>query len=162
MPIEEHHRSARRVCSRKTGGARRNRRVASKAQAPKNSVSSPLKKSVAVDTKQPATHAPNRTQMSNNTLTDFRFTGNPGTNSAKLKTLAHGGPLVVAHDHWLPAMMPNAFADAAGGGKVVYMADFEAMGLDAMLLDAKGIAFSYLPCFPKCSPKCSLRLSAKR
>ena len=87
--------------------------------------------------------------MTTPALTDFKFTGNPTTNAAKLKALANGGPLVVAHDHWLPAMMPNAFADAAGGGKVVCMADFEAMGLDAMLLDDRvakeGVHFVVLP-----------------
>ena len=55
--------------------------------------------------------------MTSATLTDFKFIGNPTTNANRLKTLTNGGPLVVATDHRLPAMLPDAFADAAGGGK---------------------------------------------
>ena len=87
--------------------------------------------------------------MTSNAFTEFKFVGNPTTNAAKLKTLAHGGPLVVAQDHWLAAMMPEAFEDATGGGKVVHMADLEQMVLDSMLLDggvaSKGIHFVVLP-----------------
>ena len=75
--------------------------------------------------------------MSNNALTNFSFAGNPSTNAAKLKALAHGGPLVVAIDHRLHAMMPEAFNDAANAGKTVLMADFEAMVMDAMLIDTE-------------------------
>ena len=75
--------------------------------------------------------------MSINTLTSFSFAGNPSTNAAKLKALAHGGPLVVATDHRLHAMMPDAFNDAASAGKTVLMADFEAMVMDAMLIDSE-------------------------
>ena len=75
--------------------------------------------------------------MSINTLTSFSFAGNPSTNAAKLKALAHGGPLVVATDHRLHAMMPDAFNDAASAGKTVLMADFEAMIMDAMLIDSE-------------------------
>ena len=39
--------------------------------------------------------------MATNTLYDLKFAGNPTTNAARLKTLAHGGPLVVAMDHAL-------------------------------------------------------------
>ena len=87
--------------------------------------------------------------MSNNALTSFSFAGNPSTNAAKLKALAHGGPLVVATDHRLHAMMPDAFNDAANAGKTVLMADFEAMFMDAMLIDAEvtkdGVHFVVLP-----------------
>ena len=31
--------------------------------------------------------------------TDFTFVGNPSSIAAKLKSLAHGGPLVIATDH---------------------------------------------------------------
>ena len=75
--------------------------------------------------------------MSINTLTSFSFAGNPSTNAAKFKALAHGGPLVVATDHRLHAMMPDAFNDAANAGKTVLMADFEAMFMDAMLIDTE-------------------------
>ena len=87
--------------------------------------------------------------MTNNALTDFKFTGNPMTDAAKLESLAHGGPLVVATDHRLSAMMPDAFVDASGGGKTVCMADFEPMFIDAMLLDVDvakgGVHFVVLP-----------------
>ena len=55
--------------------------------------------------------------MTNSALSDFKFAGNPTTNAARLKAMAYGGPLVIAHDHWLSAMMPDALADAAEGGK---------------------------------------------
>ena len=61
--------------------------------------------------------------MATTTTYDLKFVGNPATNAARLKALAHGGPLVVALDHRLTAMMPDAFDDAPGGGKTVHMAD---------------------------------------
>ena len=66
-----------------------------------------------------------RHDVTNNALTDFRLAGNPATNTARLKAMAHGGPLVIAHDHWLSAMMPDAFTDASEGGKTVCMADID-------------------------------------
>ena len=87
--------------------------------------------------------------MTSGALTDFKLAGNPTTNAARLKAMAHGGPLVIAHDHWLSAMMPDALADAAEGGKKVYMADLDQMVLDAMLIDSdvakKGVHFGILP-----------------
>ena len=64
-------------------------------------------------------------QMATNTLYDLKFAGNPTNNAERLKTLAHGGPLVVAMDHRLTAMMPGAFDDAPEGGKTVCMADLD-------------------------------------
>ena len=87
--------------------------------------------------------------MATTTTYDLMFVGNPATNAARLKTLAHGGPLVVALDHRLTAMLPDAFHDATGGGKTVYMADLEQMVLDGMLIDSelakKGVHFVVLP-----------------
>ena len=87
--------------------------------------------------------------MTSGALTDFKLAGNPTTNAARLKAMAHGGPLVIAHDHWLSAMMPDALADAAEGGKTVCMADLDEMVLDSMLIDSdvaiKGVHFGILP-----------------
>ena len=56
---------------------------------------------------------------------------------------------MIANDHWLSAMMPDAFHGAAGGTKTVHLADLEQLVLDAMLIDAdvakKGIHFVVLP-----------------
>ena len=113
-----------------------------KAQAPTRfSALRPIQNPSPRTAVQPIKRSTNARKMISNTLTDFKFTGNPSTNAAKLASLAHGGPLVVANDHRLSAMLPDAFADAAGGAKTVCMADFEPMILDAMLLDvdvAKG------------------------
>ena len=87
--------------------------------------------------------------MATTTTYDLKFVGNPATNAARLKALAHGGPLVVALDHRLTAMMPDAFGDAPGGGKTVHMADLDQMVLDGMLIDTelakKGVHFVVLP-----------------
>ena len=63
--------------------------------------------------------------MTSGALTDFKLAGNPTTNAARLKAMAHGGSLVIAHDHWLSAMMPDAFNDASEGGETVCMADID-------------------------------------
>ena len=39
---------------------------------------------------------------------EMTLVGKPTTNNAKAKALAAGGPLVVAHDHVLAAMLPDA------------------------------------------------------
>ena len=51
--------------------------------------------------------------MATNAFTDFKLAGNPATHTARLKAMARGGQLVIAHDHWLSAMMPDAFPDAS-------------------------------------------------
>ena len=56
---------------------------------------------------------------------------------------------MIANDHWLSAMMPDAFHGAAGGTKTVHLADLEQLVLDAMLINAdvakNGIHFVVLP-----------------
>jgi hypothetical protein len=88
-------RAARTCC------ARRNRSSHPQGSSANYSVSSPLINLSHVDTKRTATHAPNPAQMTSATLTDFKFIGNPSSNANRLKTLTHGGPLVVATDHRL-------------------------------------------------------------
>ena len=92
---------------------------ASKAQAPNDSVCSPWTKALAAGNATHITSNRKLSPMATTTTYDLKFVGSPATNAARLKALAHGGPLVVALDHRLTAMMPDAFDDAPGGGKTV-------------------------------------------
>ena len=51
----------------------------------------------------------------------FTYTGNPRNDAAILKTLKHGGPLVVAKGHLIDSMLPQVtedeYADSVSTGR---------------------------------------------
>ena len=74
--------------------------------------------------------------MAASTVYAFKYVGNVTSEAAIVKSLKGGGPMVVANDHLLVTMLPDAFEDAATAGhKNVHMQQLEAMSMDGLLFE---------------------------
>ena len=70
-----------------------------------------------------------------NTLYDFHYVANVTSEAAIFRSLVGEGPLVVAADHLLAILLPDALEDAAAGGKEVTMRQLEFLTGDGLIYD---------------------------
>ena len=78
---------------------------------------------------------------------DFKYVGNPTTAPAMAKTLVNNGPLLVAKDHLLAAMLPEALDRTKHAPHaIINMIDVQSALIGGMIFDASifesGVHFS--------------------